>query len=143
MRRLGAAVLMILGLAAPAAAFSVRDMLGREVTLAAPPARTASLVPSATELLFGLGADARPVGAPAYWNFPPAARGKPSVGGMVSPSLEAIVVLRPDLGVATDEGNREETFSQLRRLGIPVFLVRAHRLADVAVVITRMGELTG
>ena len=143
MRRLGAAVLMILALAAPAAAFGVRDMLGREVTLAAPPARIVSLVPSATEILLGLGADDRLVGVTDYCNFPPAARGKPSVGGMISPSLEAIVVLRPDLVVATDEGNREETFSQLRRLGIPVFLVRAHRLADVAVVITRLGELTG
>ena len=135
--------LAALVLATPAPALTVRDMVGREVTLSAPPTRIVSLVPSATELLFGLGAEDRLVGVTDYCDFPAAARGKPSVGGMVSPSLETIVALRPDLVIATDEGNREETFGQLRRLGIPIFLVRAHRLADVSTVITRVAELIG
>jgi iron complex transport system substrate-binding protein len=138
-----AAVLLVLALASPSPALTVRDMRGREVTLPAPPARIVSLVPSATEILFGLGADDRLVGVTDYCNFPAQAPRKPSVGGMVSPSLETIVALRPDLVIATDEGNREETFAQLRRLGLPIFLVRAHRLADVATVIARLGELTG
>lgn len=136
-------MLALVAFAAPAAALTVRDMLGRDVTLPAPPARIVSLVPSATEILFGLGADDRLVGVTDYCDFPAAARQKRSVGGMVSPSLETIVALRPDLVIATDEGNREETFAQLRRLRIPIFLVRAHRLADVAAVIARLAELTG
>jgi iron complex transport system substrate-binding protein len=138
-----AALLVVLAVAAPAAGLTVRDMLDRDVTLAAPPTRIVSLVPSATEILFGLGADERLVGVTDYCNFPPEARRKPSVGGMVSPSLETIAALRPHLVIATDEGNREETFAQLARLRIPTFLVRAHRLADVATVITRLAELTG
>ena len=143
--RVGIALALLAVAFAPpvSAAITVRDMLGRDVTLPAPPARIVSLVPSATEILFGLGADERLVGVTDYCDYPAAARRKPSVGGMVSPSLETIVTLRPDLVIATDEGNREETFAQLRRLGIPIFLVRAHRLADVAVVITRLAELAG
>jgi iron complex transport system substrate-binding protein len=127
----------------PATALTVRDMLGHALTLPAPPRRIVSLVPSATEIFFALGAEDRLVGVTDYCNYPHAARRKPSVGGMVSPSLETIVTLRPDLVVVTDEGTREETFAQLRRLGIPVFLVRAHRLDDVMTVIARLAVLTG
>lgn len=142
-RAWSAVMFLLLGVSLPAAAFTVRDMLGREVTLGAPPRRIVSLVPSATEILFALGADDRLAGVTDYCDFPPAARGKPSVGGMVNPSLEAIITLRPDLVIATNEGNREETFEQLRRLGIPTYLVSAHRVADVTTLIVRLAELTG
>ena len=42
---------------------------------------------------------------------------------MLAPSLEVIVRLKPDLAIVTPSGNREETFEQLERLGIPVYLV--------------------
>ncbi len=144
MRRLVLAGVLILALAAtPAAALTVRDMLGREVTLPAPPSRIVSLVPSVTEIVFALGGDDRLVGRTDYCDFPAAARSKPSVGGMVNPSLETLVALKPDLVVATDEGNREETFLQLRRLGIPTYLVHADRIAEMLDLIARVGALTG
>lgn len=136
------ALALVTALASPAAAFVTRDMLGREVTLGAPPARIVSLVPSVTEIVFALGAEDRLVGVTDFCDYPPAARGKPSVGGMVDPSLETIVALRPDLVVATTEGNSEETFAQLERLGIPTYLVAAHRLRDVMALVTRVGGLT-
>jgi iron complex transport system substrate-binding protein len=49
--------------ASPAPALTLRDMLGREVTLPAPPARIISLVPSVTEIVFSLGAQERLVSA--------------------------------------------------------------------------------
>jgi iron complex transport system substrate-binding protein len=136
-------VAVTLGIGSPAAALTIVDLTGREVRLAAPPERIVSLVPSVTEILFAIGAADRLVGVTDYCDFPPAARAKPRVGGMVSPSLETIVALRPDLVIATTEGSREEVFTQLTRLGVPVYLVAAHRLADVEVVIRRLAELTG
>src|SRR5207244_3015942 len=137
------AVGLFLAVAAPAAAFSARDMLGREVTLAAPPARIVSLVPSVTEILYALGAEERLVGVTDFCDYPPAARQRPSVGGMVNPNLEAIIALKPDLVIATTEGNSEETFAQLKRLGIPTYLVAAHLVSDVTDLIARLGALTG
>jgi len=137
------AALALLALASPADALVLRDMLDREVALAGPPARIVSLVPSVTEIAFALGGEARIVGVSDFCDWPPAARAKPRVGGMVNPSLETIVALRPDLVVGTDEGNREETFLQLRRLGIPVYVVHARRVAEMYDLITRVGELTG
>jgi iron complex transport system substrate-binding protein len=137
------ALVLVLIAAAPAQALVLRDMRGREVSLPAAPARIVSLVPSFTESAFALGGEARLVGVSDFCDWPPAARGKPRVGGMINPSLEAIVALKPDLVIGTDEGNREETFLALRRLGIPVYVVHAHRVAEMYDLITRVGELTG
>ncbi len=138
-----AALLAVALVAVPAGALTVRDMLGREVTLPLPPARIVSLVPSVTETIFALGAEDRLAGRTDYCDYPPAARAKPSVGGMVNPNLETLVTLRPDLVIATDEGNREETFQQLGRLGIPTYLVHADRVAEMLDMIARVGVLTG
>jgi iron complex transport system substrate-binding protein len=141
--RLALVVALLVVAAAPAPALTLRDMLDRDVTLPAPPARIVSLVPSVTETVFALGGEERLVGRTDYCDFPAAARRKPSVGGMVNPSLETLVTLKPDLVVATDEGNREETFLQLRRLEIPVYLVHANSIREMLDLIARVGELTG
>lgn len=134
-------LLLAVVVAAPAHALTVRDMLGREVTLAAPPRRIVSLVPSVTETVFALGGEARLAGRTDWCDSPEAARLKPSVGGMINPSLETIVQLAPDLVIGTDEGNREETIVQLRRLGIPTYLVHAHRVDEMLDMIARIGHL--
>jgi iron complex transport system substrate-binding protein len=136
-------VAVALAVAGPAAAFTTRDMLGRDVTLSAPPARIVSLVPSVTEIVYALSAEDTLVGVTDFCDFPSPARRKPRVGGMVSPSLEAIVALRPDLVIATTEGTREDAITQLTRLRVPVYLVAAHRIADVTALIGRIGGLTG
>ncbi|HKQ64197.1 MAG TPA: cobalamin-binding protein [Methylomirabilota bacterium] len=141
---LGAIVLTCLSAVAQLAeAFTARDMTGRELTLAAPPKRIVSLVPSVTEILYALGAERLLVGVTDFCDFPPEARTQPKVGGMVAPSLEAIVALKPDLVIATTEGTREDTVTQLSRLKIAVYLVSAHQVADVTSLIRRLGELTG
>jgi iron complex transport system substrate-binding protein len=139
-----ASILLALLLAPPpAGALTLRDMLGREVALPARPARIVSLVPSATEIIFSLGAGDRLVGRTDFCDYPAAVRAKASVGGMVNPNLETLVGLRPDLVIATDEGNREETVRQLARLRIPTYLVRANRIAETIDLIARVGVLTG
>jgi iron complex transport system substrate-binding protein len=124
-------------------ALTVVDMLGREVVLREPPRRIVSLVPSATELIYALGGEDTLVGRTDFCDYPPAARTKPSVGGMISPSLETIAMLKPDLVIATTSGNRVETFAKLRQIGIPVYAVHARRIADLLDVTRRLGELTG
>jgi iron complex transport system substrate-binding protein len=139
-RALGALAVLALA-ASPAAGLTVRDQAGRTLTLPAPPARIVSLVPSATEVLFALGAQDRLAGVTDFCDFPPAARAKPRVGGMVAPNLESIAALRPDLVIATTEGNREETVLQVERLGIPVFLLNPASVEQAMDVVERLGKL--
>lgn len=129
--------------AAPAGALTLVDMTGREVVLAGPPRRIVSLVPSATELIYALGGEDRLVGRTDFCDYPPAAKDKPSVGGMIAPSLETIATLKPDVVVATTSGNRLETFTKLQQIGIPVYAVRAHRVSEMLDAARRMAELTG
>ena len=133
----------LLLLAEPARAFTLRDSQGRELALPAPPQRIISLVPSVTEIIYALGGEDRLVGVTDFCDWPPEATQKPRVGGMLAPNLETVVALRADLVVATSEGNRRETFDQLERLRIPVFIVNPHRMSDVLAVIAQLGELTG
>jgi len=142
-RTLALVVAAVLALVADAGAFSVRDMSGAEIVLVAPPQRIVSLVPSATEMIFALGGEDRLVGRTDFCDYPPAARAKTSVGGMISPSLETLVALKPDLVIVTSSGNREETFTQIQRLRIPVYRVTADRIAEVKEVARRLGALTG
>jgi iron complex transport system substrate-binding protein len=143
-RRLVAGALL-LGLAAgPAAAeLAITDQTGRTLRLPGPPRRVVSLVPSATEILFAIGAQDRLAGVTDFCDFPPAARARPSVGGMVSPNLETLVALTPDLVLATPSGNRQETFLQLARLGLPVFLLDPGSLEEALDAVARLGALTG
>lgn len=143
MRRLGVALVCLLFLVEPAQGLTVRDMLGRELTLPGPPRRIVSLVPSVTETLYALGAEDLLVGVTTFCDFPPAAREKPKVGGIVNPSLEAIAALRPDLVLATTEGNRESTVQEVGGLGIPVYVVSPKSLAGVLESIERLGRLVG
>jgi iron complex transport system substrate-binding protein len=127
----------------PAGGVEVVDQTGRALTLPAPPRRIVSLVPSVTEILFAIGAQETLAGVTDFCDFPADAKRKPSVGGMISPSLEALVTLKPDLVVATRSGNRAETFDQLKRLGLPIYLVDPSSVGDVLRLVGGLGELTG
>jgi iron complex transport system substrate-binding protein len=139
-RRPARLLALILLLAGPAAAapWSVEP----PAEASKPARRIVSLVPSVTEILYAVGAQDRLVGVTDFCTYPPEARRKPSVGGMVSPSLETVVSLKPDVVVVTTAGNREETFGQLRRLGIPTVAVNPTTVSEVLEIIERVGALT-
>ena len=126
-----------------APAVTVVDQTGRPLELPALPRRIVSLVPSVTEDLYAIGAQEALVGVTDFCDYPPQARGKTRVGDMLAPNLETLVRLKPDLVVATRSGNAKETFVQLSRLGIPVYLVDPVSVADVLRLIAGMGDLTG
>ena len=127
-----------------AQALTVVDQTGHTVTLPAAPRRIVSLVPGVTEILFAIGAQDALVGVTDFCDYPPEARRKARVGDMLAPNLEILVSLRPDLVVATRSGNREETFDQLKRLGLPVYLVdEPPSITDLLRLVDGLGQLTG
>jgi len=121
---LGAAILIAL-FATAGWARTLTDELGRTVTLAEHPHRVVCLAPSLTDTVYALGHGSDVVGITDYTEYPAEARKKPSVGGVVDPSLEAIVALKPDLVLTVPPLNGYETMHALERLHVPVFAVEA------------------
>ena len=125
------------------AQINVVDDLRRTVTLARPAERIVSLAPSITECLFALGAADRVKGVTDFCNYPPEARLKAHVGGMINPSIEAVVGLEPDLIVLSMEGNIREDFRRLTSFGMPVFVSNPRTLEGIYGSLRALGTLTG
>lgn len=123
-------------------AAGTKDDLGRPVDVPDRVARIVSLSPNLTEMLFAVGAGDRVVGTDDFSNFPPAARTLPRVGGM-QPNIERIAALRPDLVVASTEGNHPNLAPALAAAGIPLYVVRTDRLSEIAPAMQRLGKLIG
>jgi iron complex transport system substrate-binding protein len=116
---------MFLALSAAAFARTVTDELGRVVTITDHPHRIVCLAPSLTDTVYALGHGSDVAGITDYTAYPPEAKQKPSIGGVIDPSLETIVALHPDLALAIEGLNNYETIRALERLNVPVFAVKA------------------
>jgi len=108
---------------------------------AASPGRIVSLAPNLTEILYDLGVENRIAAVTDYCDYPPGARTKPKIGGFVNPSLEAIVSLRPDWVVMTEDGNPRVLERRLRTLGIRTYIFKARRIQDLPQEIRAMGRI--
>jgi len=118
----------------------VTDELGRTVLVPDQPHRILCLTPSLTETVYELGAGELVVGVTDYTEFPVEARSKPSVGGLVDPSMEKIVALGPDLVLMVARLNRPETIRQLEDLSLPVFVVDPQGLEGILKMVRSVGE---
>lgn len=119
------------------------DALGRRVVLARPPTRIVSLAPSITEILYYLRLGERVVGVTQFSNFPVEASAKPKVGSYVDLNVESILSLRPDLVIATADGNPEGAVSLLEQASIPVYVVNPRNVREAIDTIVRVGEVCG
>jgi len=109
----------------------------------AAPARIVSMAPSITEILYDLGLGSRIVAVTDFCDYPEEAKKKPKIGGFANPSLEAIIVARPDLVIMTEEGNPVEVYNRLRKMGINTYVFRAKRLRELPQGIRNLGDVLG
>jgi iron complex transport system substrate-binding protein len=121
---------------------TVIDETGRSVNITAAPQRIVSLAPGITETLYALGLDNKIAGVTTFCNWPVAARTKTRIGGFTNPSIEKIVSLKPDLIIATADGNRKDTVQQLERIGLPVYVTNPSDTDSVLRSIIHIGKIT-
>jgi iron complex transport system substrate-binding protein len=119
------------------------DEIGRKVEVPHSAKRIVSMAPSITEILFALGLNEEIVGVTDFCDYPEAALTKPRIGGFVNPSIEIIVSLKPDLIIATRDGNRKETIQRLNDLGFSVYVVNPKGFDGVMKTIQNIGEIVG
>ena len=118
------------------------DEVGRRLELNGPPQRIISVAPSVTEILFAIGLGDKVVGVSTYCNYPPEALKKEKIGGYITPSLEKIISLKPDLVIGTADGGLKSFVDRLAGLGIPVFITNPRSLFEVLSTIRHVGEVT-
>ncbi|MGC5332017.1 ABC transporter substrate-binding protein [Micromonospora sp. DT62] len=111
-----------------------------KLTLEKRPEKIVSLSPSATEMLFAIGAGKQVTAVDDQSNFPADAP-KSDLSGF-TPNAEAIAGKSPDLVVLSDDRNK--IVDQLTALKIPVYQTpAATTLDDTYRQITELGALTG
>ena len=111
-----------------------------DLTLDKQPERIVSLTPTATEMLFAIGAGSQVVAVDDQSNYPAEAP-KTDLSGF-KPNAEAIAAKNPDLVVLSNDTNK--IVAALGKLKIPVFLTPAAiTMEDTYTQIVRLGTLTG
>lgn len=131
-------VALLCGYATAAAALQVTDDRGVTLTLAAPPQRIVSLLPSLSETVCELGACERLVGVDRYSTFPTALQKLPQVGGGLDPNVEMLVALRPDMVLMAKSS---PAVPRLEALGLKVLALEPKTHADVQRVLLKIGQL--
>ncbi len=124
-------------LACPVWAAEFTDDMGRKVVVPDHPKRIISISPSVTEILFAVGAGDQLIADTEYCLYPPAALTLPKIGGSMTPNIEQLVAMKPDLVM----GDTATTLSKdrlllMERAGLPVVMFHISNMADV---LNRMG----
>jgi iron complex transport system substrate-binding protein len=108
---------------------------------AASPQRIVSLVPATTEMMYAIGAGNRLVGVGSYDRYPPEVEKLPRLGGLLDPSIEGLLAIRPDLVIVYD--TQTELQRQLERARIPTWGFSVKGLADITATVRALGERIG
>ena len=111
-----------------AQAVVLRDDRQIEVTIAKPPQRIVSLLPSLTETVCALGQCEKLVGVDRYSNWPESIAKLPRMGGGIDPNIESVVAAKPDLVLMATSARGAERFASL---GLTVLALEPRSHADV------------
>ncbi|MGC0416718.1 ABC transporter substrate-binding protein [Embleya sp. AB8] len=116
------------------------DSDGTKVTIPAAPKKIVSLAPSATEMLFAIGAGGQVTAVDDQSNFPASAP-KTKLSGF-KPNVEAITNYTPDLVIAS--ADTDGLVAALNKLKIPVVLTPAAKTFDDSYAqLNTLGTATG
>lgn len=123
--------------------FTVTDMTGREVELAAPAQRIVALTPSDCEILYAIGAGDLLVGRGTYCDYPAEVSELPVVASGADTNVEQILALEPDVLIMSTMAQTEEQVAALEAAGVRVIVSDAQDIAGVYDAITLIGEVCG
>lgn len=122
---------------------SVIDWRGELITLDKEPQRIVSLSPNVTETLFALGLGDKIVGRTDYCDYPSEVFDIVSVGDLMTPSIEKIISLEPDVVIISNIGQKE-TVEALDRAHIKIaYFDEDQDMEGTYSLIEKVGQLTG
>jgi iron complex transport system substrate-binding protein len=121
----------------------VTDDLKRRVTLPVKVTRAVSLAPNLTENIFAVGAGDRLVGVTTFCNYPEAAKSIAKIGDTMSPNMESIVALKPDVVFVSTASQIEAFMNTLDANGIAVYVTNPMSLKTVIDELNQLAIIFG
>jgi len=100
---------------------TIKDSYEREIVLRKKPERIISLSPAVTEIFYYMNSIGSLVGRTDYCDYPEDVKNIMSVGAIITPNMEAILYLKPDLIIASDHFQKN-TLSEIQKMNIPVYI---------------------
>ncbi len=105
--------------------------------------RIVSLSPYVTENLYLLGFGKNIVGLTIH-EMIEKREGKEIIGTLIEPNIEKIVTLKPDIVIASKEGNRQDSLRSIQQLGIKTLVLdELHSFDDICKNFTVLGKTLG
>lgn len=102
-------------------------------------ARVVSLNPTATEVIFAIGAQSRLVGRSRWDEFPAEAASIPALGDGIRPNVEAVLGARPTLVVLYATAENRAAADALQRAGVRTMALRVDHIAQFVSLCQRLG----
>jgi iron complex transport system substrate-binding protein len=121
----------------------VNDDLQRRVAVPIKVTRAVSLAPSVTENVFAVGAGDRLVGVTTFCNYPEEAKSIAKIGDTMTPNMETIVALKPDVVLVSTASQIEAFTKTLEANGIAVYVSNPTTLDGVLNGLESLGHLFG
>src|SRR6185369_17378864 len=132
-----------IGIPKPVEMRQVTDDLGRTVMLPVKITRAVSLAPNLTENIFAVGAGDRLVGVTTFCNYPAEAKSIQKVGDTISPNLETIVAIKPDVVLVSTASQIEAFKNILEQNGIAVYVTNPDSIEGMLANLQQLGDLFG
>ena len=117
----------------------VTDDLGRTVTIPVKVTRVVSLAPNLTENIFAVGAGDRLVGVTTFCNYPEQAKEIAKIGDTMTPNMESIIALKPDVVFVSTASQIEAFMKTLETNGIAVYVTNPTNLRGIYENLTQFG----
>lgn len=117
------------------------DDLGRIVKIPAKIERAVSLAPNLTEIVFAVGAGDKLVGVTTYCNYPEEAKKVQKIGDTMTPNIESIIALKPQIVLVSTASQMENFTKTLDEQGIAYFVTNPNDLEGIYKSIHTIGEI--
>ncbi len=119
----------------------VTDDLGRKVTIPVEISRVVSLAPSATEMIFAAGGGDRLVGVTTFCNYPEEAKSIAKIGDTMSPNMESIVALKPEVVFVSTASQIKAFAKTLEQNGIAVYVIKLESTIEIFDNLMKLGTI--
>ncbi len=119
----------------------VIDDFGRRVSLPNKIERVVSLAPNLTEIAFAVGGGDKLVGVTSFCNYPLEAQKIQKIGDTLTPNIESIIALKPQIVLVSTASQIENFTKILDEQQIAYFVTNPNSLEDIYQSIYKIGQI--